>query len=242
MIKEVIILAGGMGTRLRPMIPDLPKCLAPINGKPFLHYLISELQQQGISHFIFSIGIFHEKVEEYLLHDWPYLNFSLSIENTPLGTGGAILLAIKKCSSKEVLIMNGDTLFKIDIHSLYSFHQERNATCTLALKPMEYFDRYGAVILDENDAITAFHEKKFNSKGLINGGAYILSTNVFSKILLPEKFSFEKDFLEKQVIKFNTKSGIYGMIQNHYFIDIGIPKDLERAQKEFITNSDTTEK
>jgi len=231
-IKEAIILAGGLGTRLRSAIPDLPKCMAPIDGKPFLHYVVAYFKKQGIEKFIFSLGYKHEMIEEFLKKEFT-INYSpftiqLSIEKDPLGTGGAIKLACTKATEQSIAVINGDTFFKIDLPQLSSFYKMHNADCTLCLKPMKNFDRYGVVELNKDDSIKKFSEKKFYASGLINGGIYALNTKKFLTEDLPEKFSFEKDYLEKF---YSTKKFI-GFVQDEYFIDIGIPEDYERAQLE----------
>ncbi|MEO9020512.1 MAG: nucleotidyltransferase family protein [Ginsengibacter sp.] len=233
MIKEAIILAGGLGTRLRSVVSDKPKCMASVADKPFLFYLIDFLQKSGISHFIFSVGYMHEVIVKYLEKDYPLLDYSLSLEKEPLGTGGAIQLACHKASEKDILICNGDTLYKIDCNALSKFHKETNAVCTLSLKPMNHFDRYGVVEVNEDHSIRSFKEKQFYQSGLINGGVYALKVAEFINERLPEKFSFEKDYLEKNVnVPLKGKSKLYGIIQDKYFIDIGIPKDYAKAQIE----------
>jgi D-glycero-alpha-D-manno-heptose 1-phosphate guanylyltransferase len=227
-IKDAIILAGGLGTRLRSAVPDLPKCMAPVAGKPFLHYVITYLQKQGIQHFIFSLGYKHEVIETYLKEYFPALSYHTSIEASPLGTGGAIKLAVEKSTCKNVLILNGDTIFEINVQQLAAFHNEQNADCTLSLKPMKDFERYGVVETDSKGNVESFKEKKYYSAGLINGGVYALNINRFLSLPLPEIFSFEKDYLEKYFSSQNIK----GMMQDEYFIDIGIPEDFEKAQKE----------
>jgi D-glycero-alpha-D-manno-heptose 1-phosphate guanylyltransferase len=233
MIKEAIILAGGLGTRLRSVVSNLPKCMAPIGGKPFLHYVIAHLQNQGCENFIFSIGYKSEAIIEYAGHHLSSANYQLSIEDEPLGTGGAIRLACTKVTEKNVLVLNGDTLFSIDINKLSSFHELSNADCTLSLKPMQDFDRYGVVELNTDQSVASFKEKQFYETGLINGGVYALNAAKFLKEELPEKFSFEKDYLEQ----YFDKRKLYGVVQDEYFIDIGIPKDYERAQYELTINN-----
>ncbi len=115
MIKEAIILAGGLGTRLRSVVADMPKCMAPVSGKPFCSFLISYLQKQGIEKFIFSVGYLHEKIDNYLKENYSGLDYTISVEDEPLGTGGAIKLACSKASGENVIVCNGDTLYKIDV-------------------------------------------------------------------------------------------------------------------------------
>ncbi len=225
---ECIILAGGLGTRLRSAVPDLPKCMAPVAGNPFLHHVIHYLQEQGVDNFIFSLGYMHEIIEEWVLKNYPLLNYQLSIEEEPLGTGGAIQLACKKTTAENILVLNGDTMFKINTNKLLSFHQQNNAACTLALKPMHNFDRYGVIDINKDGYIQSFKEKQFYKQGLINGGVYALNVNSFLELNLPAKFSFEKDYLET----YCTTQKMMGLVQDEYFIDIGIPEDLERAGRE----------
>jgi len=227
-LTECIILAGGLGTRLKEAVPELPKCLAPVAGKPFLYHIIHQLQKQGIQHFIFSLGYKHEYITEFLQLQFPNLDYSLSIETEPLGTGGAIQKAISYCHSENIAVMNGDTFFHVSLRPAFEFHFSNEAACTLILKLMFDFDRYGAVQLDEHDRIIGFLEKQQFEKGLINGGIYILNKEKFFSIDFPEKFSFEKDYLEKHL----DSSLIMGYIQNEYFIDIGIPEDFKKANLE----------
>jgi len=228
MIKEAIILAGGLGTRLRNAVPGLPKCMAPVNGKPFIDYVIRYLKAQGVEHFIFALGYMHEEIEKYINKEYPSIHKSFSIEDSPMGTGGAIRLACSKVKDKNILIMNGDTLFAINIASLSDFHEYHSAACTIALKPMKNFDRYGVVETDKDGHIKSFNEKKSYQEGLINGGVYLINTTIFKSLNFPPIFSFEKDFLEKYV----STIKIMGVIQDKFFIDIGIPEDYNRASKE----------
>ena len=232
MVNECIILAGGLGTRLRSVISEIPKCMAPVAGKPFLAYVIGYLQKQGIENFIFAVGYKTEVIERYLHKEYSTINYKLSIEHEPLGTGGAIKLACSKATQKNVLVVNGDTFFAIDLIKLAAFHKLCGADCTLSLKPMQSFDRYGVVELNKDYSIRSFKEKQFYETGLINGGVYALYAEKFLRESLPEKFSFEKEYLEKKVSLANDDKRMYGVVQDKYFIDIGIPEDYERAQIE----------
>jgi D-glycero-alpha-D-manno-heptose 1-phosphate guanylyltransferase len=228
MIKEAIILAGGLGTRLRSVVSDVPKCMAPVNGIPFIHFIIMYLKKEGIERFIFSLGYKSEIIIDYVNKTFPDLEAAFVIEDTPLGTGGAIKLACSKATSSDVFILNGDTLFNINLKDLSDFHRSKKADFTVALKEMKDFSRYGSVEIDKDGSIKAFLEKTFCAKGLINGGIYVLNVSSFLSEPLPDAFSFEKDFLET-----NTgKKRFYGLDCEYYFIDIGIPKDYDR----FINN------
>ncbi len=223
-----IILAGGLGTRLRSVVSALPKCMAPVAGKPFLYFVMEYLLSQGVDQYIFAIGYKSNMIIDYINDQYPLLSKQFSIEEEPLGTGGAIKLACSLTTEKNVLVLNGDTLFKVDINALSLFHNNTGADCTLALKPMQNFDRYGVVALNNNASIADFKEKKYYESGLINGGVYTLQVPAFLSEDLPQKFSFEKDYLET----FVSKRKMYGIVQYAYFIDIGIPEDFERAQVE----------
>jgi D-glycero-alpha-D-manno-heptose 1-phosphate guanylyltransferase len=228
MIKEAIILAGGLGTRLKSAVPDLPKCMAPVNGRPFLDYVIETLSNAGIEHFIFSLGYMHEYIEAHLTAAHKHLNYDINLEDEPLGTGGAIHASLKFLKSPQVIITNGDTLFKINLQSFSDFHISQQSICSLGLKPMRHFDRYGVVKLNKDHQIASFKEKQPYQEGLINGGVYALDAKEFLQLSFPEKFSFEKDFLER----YYQSHKMSGMISDAYFIDIGIPEDYARASTE----------
>lgn len=227
-LKQAIILAGGLGTRLRNTVPGLPKCMAPVAGQPFLKYVIRYLLSKGVEKFIFSLGYKHEIIEEFLENEFPTLNCQCSIEDEPLGTGGAIQLACRRASEHNIIVVNGDSLFEADIQKAFSFHLQNDAECTLLLKPMTNFTRYGVVEVDDAGTVKSFKEKQSFATGDINAGVYILNVEGFLDQNFPEKFSFEKDYLEK----YFPRKKIFGMIQDEYFIDIGVPQDYERAQQE----------
>lgn len=227
-IKQAIILAGGLGTRLRSSVPDLPKCMAPVAGKPFISYVIDYYLMQGIEKFVFSLGFKHEQVENYLNDKYYTLNMEYVIEEEPLGTGGAVQLACSNTNEKNVLVLNGDTIYKINLGEVAAIHYKKKAECTLCLKPMLNFDRYGVVEINEHLVVQQFREKKFYEKGTINGGVYALNVPAFLDKKFPPKFSFEKDYLER----YYANGKLIGIIQDSYFIDIGIPEDFARAQEE----------
>ena len=232
---EVIILCGGLGTRLRGVVHDIPKCLAPIGDRPFLGYLLEWLVGQRVDHVVFSAGYLQEQVRAFVQsQEWPF-SYDFAVEDTPLGTGGGIRLAIGYCSEHQVFVVNGDTFYPVDLQRMPFDHP-----VTLALKPMKDFDRYGAVSVQgasdgpvssscpapTGHLITAFHEKQYCAEGLINGGVYAIDRNRLDLRSLPEKFSFEKEVLEPGA----AIGRIGGWVSDAFFIDIGIPEDYERAQ------------
>ena len=227
-MKEAIILAGGLGTRLREAVPELPKCMAPVAGKPFISYVIDHLRMQGIERFVFSLGYKWGVIANFLTEQYPTLQYHTVIEEEPLGTGGAIRLALEKTTQADIVIANGDTLFKVDLDALLAVHEAHHSFCTLALKPMHSFDRYGVVDMDQEGRIISFKEKQFYPEGLINGGLYILRKDKFLQHSFNHVFSFEKEYLEK----YFTQDPFYGSVQDGYFIDIGIPEDFNKAQSD----------
>ncbi|ANH81752.1 histidinol phosphate phosphatase [Niabella ginsenosidivorans] len=227
--QEAIILAGGLGTRLREAVPDLPKCMAPVAGQPFLYYVINYLRRQGIQRFIFSLGYRHEVIEAYLQKEFSALQYQCCVEEEPLGTGGAIHLALTKADGEHIFVMNGDSFFAFDAEKMHQLHTTAKAACTLALKPMQDFDRYGVVTLDASGHITSFKEKQYYEKGLINAGVYLVSKPQLFAKQFPSKFSFEKDYLEQYV----SEGKFCGSVEEGYFIDIGIPADYTKAGKDF---------
>jgi len=228
MIEEAIILAGGLGTRLRGVIKDIPKPMADINGKPFLEYLLFYLNRQGLKKIVLSVGYKYNIIKDYFGDFFLNTELLYSIEDEPLKTGGAILKALNFVNGKDVFILNGDTLFKINLYQFYEFHSTKDSKLTISLKPTEHPDRYGIVDINNSYRIMAFFEKGQKEKGLINGGIYLLNKEFFLNFDLPDKFSFEKDFLEKCYKDYE----FYGFPSDSYFIDIGIPEDYERAKRD----------
>ncbi len=241
---EVIILAGGLGTRLKGVVDSVPKSMAPVAGKPFLYYLLHHIAQYSVTRVLLSVGYMHEKIEEWVEEHRKEFPFKIDfvVEETPLGTGGAISLALKRCEEKRVVIMNGDTYFDIDLDSFSESLSESGGLISVALKPMRNFDRYGNVTLDPEGNICKFEEKRFCREGLINGGVYVVERNFLMQLFeaLPEHSSFEHDILEEIAAKggaVRPRGLLCGEIYSGYFIDIGVPEDYERAQREFLIAS-----
>lgn len=228
---ECIVLAGGLGTRLQTVVQDVPKCMAPVDGLPFLHYIFDYLEQQGCDRVILSLGYKHEHILQWLETQRRNFAVGYAIEHEPMGTGGGIQLAMQKANEQHVFVLNGDTMFKLALNDMMQFHLQKNAATTIALKPMKDFDRYGVVILDGQNRIIRFEEKKYQPEGFINGGVYILDRRALAEKHLPAKYSFEKDYFETYV----QEGNMFGFVSDTYFIDIGIPSDYEQAQKDLGT-------
>jgi len=229
MRNEAIVLAGGLGTRLRSAVADLPKSMAPVAEKPFLEYTLDMLRKTGVTHVVLAVGYKHEAIVSHFGDTYQGMQLSYSVEHEPLGTGGATAQALNHCESEVVWVLNGDTLFHADFEALRHTHEANSADLTLALKPMRDSNRYGRVRMDEDGKVLRFEERQAFDFGLINAGVYRLRKAALLDRISLKKFSFETDFMEKKASDFRG----LGSIQDRYFLDIGIPEDYERAQWEF---------
>ncbi|MBP8960234.1 MAG: nucleotidyltransferase family protein [Bacteroidales bacterium] len=227
MINEAIILAGGFGTRLRGVVNDVPKSMAPVKGKPFLFWLFKYLEKQNIGKVIIASGYRHESIESYFGTALGSIGIEYSVEKEPLDTGGAVLLASSLVKGEAFFVLNGDTFYDVNLLEFEKFFIESEAVMSVALKPMSNSSRYGSVVL-KNNRITAFREKGINESGLINGGVYIVNKKWFIKAAPGLKFSMEKNILEKRI----ESDIITGFISDAAFIDIGVPEDYMRAEEE----------
>ena len=226
-MMEVIILAGGLGSRLRSVVSSVPKCMAPIDGRPFLWYLLENLRRFDVSRVILSVGYLKEAVQDWVschAGEYPW-EFDFAVEDSPLGTGGGIRLAASHARCSEVIVLNGDTFFDADLEALLQERRRCDKPIALALKPMEDFDRYGTVELGGDGIVRAFSEKRYCASGLINAGVYALDLSCGLFEGLSDKFSFETAVLEP----FCRESRLCGLVQDGWFIDIGIPEDYARA-------------
>ena len=231
MLNTAIILAGGMGTRLKTIISDLPKPMAPIMNVPFLTYQLNYLKHFGIKKVIFSVGYLSEKIIAHYNQSFENISIEYSIEKNPLGTGGGIRMAMSNLNEDLVLILNGDSFFDLNLEQFYNLHLEQKSDFSLALRYVNNSERYGNIEFNSSNQITSFIEKnQLNQSGYINAGVYILSKKLYLQNTKPDiNFSIEKDFFEKQLNQLIIK----GFEFKDYFIDIGIPEDYLKAQDDF---------
>ena len=231
---DAVVLVGGLGTRLRSLVTDVPKPMAPVGEVPFLDILLERLlQYREIERVVLAVGYKREVVQAYFGNEKCGRPVVYAVEAEPLGTGGGILNAIVKTQSDEILVLNGDTLFEVDVAAMLEHHRQRRADLTMALKPMRDFERYGTVER-EGSRVAGFHEKQYKEAGNINGGVYLLARDLFDKLpveALPKQFSFETDVLER----YCDRLEIHGFVSEGYFIDIGIPSDYLRAQEDLLS-------
>ncbi|WP_028128648.1 nucleotidyltransferase family protein [Selenomonas sp. AE3005] len=228
--KEAIVLAGGFGTRLRQVVSDVPKPMASIDAKgtPFLTLVLKQLVKQGVEKVILSVGYMAEVIQQFFGNSYAGMTLLYSVEDEPLGTGGAVKKAMTLCTGDLVFVLNGDTYFDVDFVEIERQHRKTGADFTLAAREMSDFDRYGALVMTEDDKVIAFLEKKYCDHGFINGGIYCMERTLLSD-MDKKTFSLEKDFLENRIDFLH----IVAYKSNGYFIDIGIPDDYQRARKYF---------
>lgn len=221
---DVIILCGGLGKRLRPVISDRPKVLAEIDGKTFLEILIDDLLEQGFKNIILCTGYLKEQIKNHFNYEKDF-NVIFSEENTPLGTGGALKNARKLIKSDPFIVMNGDSICKPNFNDFLNFHFNEKPLMSMVLTRSQNTGDYGNVVLDESNRIVSFKEK-IENKGecLINAGVYLMQKDIFSYMPEEDKFSLEYDLFPKIV---NEKC--YGFITGSELIDIGTPERYEKA-------------
>jgi len=217
---DAIILAGGLGKRLRATVSDVPKPLAPIRGKPFLDILLAQLSPH-VERIILAIGYKLEQIKACYHAD----EVLFSEENTPLGTGGALKQALQRTHSSPVLALNGDSYFGIDIEKLLTFHQSKHAHLTIACREVDDVSRYGSIFFDEKKRVIAFQEKKARSgPGWINGGIYLMDKDFL------DSFSDAPFSLEQEAFPILLKKRVFAYPSAGKFIDIGTKESYLEAQ------------
>ncbi|MGA3334093.1 MAG: nucleotidyltransferase family protein [Terracidiphilus sp.] len=224
---EAIVLAGGMGTRLASRLEGVPKSMAPVAGRPFLEILLAQLRGAGCARALLSVGHLHTVIQDHFGASFRGLRVDYVVENTPLGTGGAIRLALAEAQEDSVLALNGDTFLDADYADMMRFHSEQRAATTIAVVHQHDVARYGGVAV-ENNRIVAFEEKGRSGPGWISAGAYVLNRNLEWPRSLRERFSIEKDFFAPEIGRLAPAT----YTVDGYFLDIGVPEDLDRAQTE----------
>lgn len=226
---QAIVLAGGYGKRLRNILPNIPKPMAPIAGKPFLEILLMHLSKKGFKKVVISLGYQAHKIKSYFGNKYLNLNISYVLEDKPLGTGGATRLALNEFTQDPVYVFNGDTFVNFKISEIQMKWQKFKETIILA-KEVKDTSRYGRLITN-GDLVIGFSEKKNNSKGLINCGCYVFSKSELDSFSLMEPFSLETEYLSK----FVTQRNFRFIITKGQFIDIGVPESYKKAQSELLT-------
>ncbi|HXZ40401.1 MAG TPA: nucleotidyltransferase family protein [Terriglobales bacterium] len=229
-----MILAGGLGTRLRAVFDAGPKSMAPVGGRPFLEYLLLQISRAGFRQVLLCVGYGRTQVERWAGDGKKWgLHIHYSAESTPLGTAGAIKLAAKLIDDEAFLVLNGDSFLAVDLRELVQEHLRCEAWATVALAKVPDSTRYGTVVLNPEGRIAAFLEKNA-ARGndpccsyLVNGGIYVFNKGVLNDV--PERRAVS---LEEEVFPQLVSKGVKGFVSDGYFIDIGLPDDFQRAQTE----------
>lgn len=222
---EAIILAGGFGKRLRAVVADVPKPMAAVAGAPFLEILLSELIRKGFQKAILSVGYKAEVIISHFGACYKNLKLDYAVEESPLGTGGAIRKSLAKTTSDHIYIFNGDTFIELNIDAIEKRWNE-NRRPIIITRSVPDVSRYGSLHV-EDDRLVRFIEKGVHGPGLINAGCYVLPDKVLNGYLLGAPFSMESDFLAKVV----DSQHIDALEVQGLFIDIGIPEDYRLAQE-----------
>jgi NDP-sugar pyrophosphorylase family protein len=225
---QAVILAGGLGTRLGPLVAGSTKPLAPVAGRPFLEYLLLQLRKGGIADVVLCVGHRGDLVREHFGSGTPWgLTLTYSWERELRGTGGAVKLAEPLLRGDDFLVLNGDSLFDVPLADLTAFHRHRGALATLALARAEDARRFGTVALGPAGEVVRFVEKgqAESGGGLINGGVYVFRRAVLDEIPAGRPVS-----LEREVFPALVGRGLYGLARDGYFVDIGIPETLARVR------------
>lgn len=227
---EAIILAGGVGSRLRPVVPEKPKPLAPVAGRPFIEWVLENLARNGFSQVVLSVGYRHDAIQAALGSSFSGIAIRYAVEREPLGTGGAIRFAADACTDQDVFVLNGDTYAEFDFPAMYEFHCTGRSRLTIGIADVLDSNRFGRVLTD-GERVAGFTEKGSTGPGQINAGVYVMRRGLLDCHSLPKAFSFEQEILVKR----------RGELEPRWyrargpFIDIGVPEDYARAQNFFAT-------
>ena len=223
-MREAVILAGGFGTRLKPLVPDVPKAMAPVAGKPFLEILLTHLEKKGIRHVILSVGYLAEIIEAHFGNSFASIHISYAHENEPLGTGGALRFAMRQCREDVTLALNGDTFLDVDLERAMREWRHHRAPIIFGVHSRDTA-RYGSLLTDGR-RVTGFLEKGRKGPGIINAGSYLFPITLFDGRELPASFSLEQDFLAREI----SRRPFRLFPADEPFIDIGVPEDYLLAQ------------
>lgn len=221
---EAVVLAGGFGTRLRSVVADVPKPMAPVGGRPFLDYVLAGLARKGVTRTVLSVGFMSEKIIAHFGESHGAMVLDYEIENEPLGTGGAVAAALRRCAGDAVLVLNGDTYLDLELQALIA-HWQVHRVPVIVARAVDDVARYGQLDV-AGGRVLRFVEKGGHGPGLINAGVYVLPRSLFAEHLPPIPFSLEAGFLAGYVATHPTDA----FVTRGEFIDIGIPEDFARAQ------------
>jgi len=223
---EAIVLAGGLGTRLRQVVADVPKAMAPVCGRPFMEILLTALARKGFTRVVLSLGYLADQIVNHFGDRFAGMELVYEIEDTPLGTGGALRAALGRCTGEHVFVFNGDTFLDLEVADVVQ-QLARDAGPIIVARDVPDTSRYGRLDV-ENGRVHGFLEKGMSGPGLINAGCYVLPRRSLDIFAPGQPFSLESDYLAQAV----AKAPVAVFVTHGYFIDIGVPDDYARAQTE----------
>lgn len=223
---EAIVLAGGFGTRLKEVVPDLPKPMAPVDGRPFLEILLTMLARKGFTRVVLALGFMSEKIIKHFGDNYLGMELVHEVESQPLGTGGAIRAALAHCLADHVFTFNGDTYLDLEVDKL-EFLWRKNHNPIIVVRKVPDTARFGRVDIADG-RVAGFLEKGKAGLGLINAGCYVLPKHGLDDFSLGQAFSIETEFF----IKYLQCTRFDGFVTQGRFIDIGVPDDYALAQIE----------
>lgn len=221
---EAIVLAGGFGRRLRQVVPDVPKPMAPIGGRPFLELLLRSLARKGFSRIILSVGYMAEQICGYFGGSFAGMDLFYAVEDKPLGTGGGVRYAMEQMDTDHVFVFNGDTFLDLEVADVELQWSIQHRPLIVG-REVQHADRYGRLLV-KGQMVEGFAEKGAIGPGLINAGCYVFNRNQLDLYPLGLEFSLEKDYLARAV----ADREIDVFITRGIFIDIGVPDDFLSAQ------------
>lgn len=227
---KAVVLAGGLGTRLRERVPELPKPMAPVAGRPFLAYVLDLLMRDGFDDIVLAVGYRWEAIRAHFGASYGGAAIRYAVEAEPLGTGGAIAHAFATAGiagSEAALVLNGDTFLDLDFAALRAWYAQAPVACAMVLRQVDDTARYGRVAV-AGGTVAGFAEKGRSGPGLINAGVYVLQADVFARFGLSGRFGLEADLLQRHCADLAPRA----FVTDAYFIDIGVPQDFDRAQTE----------
>lgn len=221
---EAIVLAGGFGTRLREVVPDLPKPMAPIAGRPFLEILLASLSKKGFKRVVLSLGFMSDKIINHFGNQYLGMELVYEVESSPLGTGGAVRASLARCVSDHAFVFNGDTYLDLEVTDLEQLWKTTHNPA-IVVREVPETSRFGRVLV-ENGRVSYFLEKGMSGPGTINAGCYLLPKHLLDQFELGKNFSLEADFFLTAI----KQQQFNGFVTQGLFIDIGVPDDYDRAQ------------
>jgi D-glycero-alpha-D-manno-heptose 1-phosphate guanylyltransferase len=224
-MHEAVILAGGYGTRLRSVVSNVPKPMAPIQGKPFLEMQLRMLALQGFGRAVLAVGYLGHVIASHFGDHFGNMSLTYAVEQNPLGTGGAIQAALRKCQRDRVFVLNGDTYLEFDCGSADHLWQAERCGVIIG-RELPDTARYGR-LTTANGWVTGMVEKGVEGPGIVNAGCYVVSRSQLSDFDRPTPFSFEADYLAGIL----PTSPFRLFVTGGLFIDIGVPEDFARAQE-----------